>query len=145
MADIDNWYYSDKVKEHFLNPKNFITEDPKKGEFNAYGEAGSAACGDIMKMWVKIDPETRKIKDLKWRTWGCATAIASTSAFSEMVTKKGEMTVEEAVKITPHDIAKYLGGIPPRKFHCSVLADQAFRNAVKDYSKFDKEVASLLK
>lgn len=136
MSDINNnWYYSDKVKEHFFKPRNFITEDPKEGEFNASGEAGSLACGDIMKVWLKIDKKTGRIKDFKWRTWGCATAIASTSMFSEMVTEKGGMKINEAMKITPKDIANRLGGVPPRKFHCSVLVDQAFRNAVKNYQK----------
>jgi len=135
MAKVEQWYYSDKVKEHFFKPKNFLAKDPGEGEFDAYGEAGNFACGDIMKMWLKIEPETKRIKDLKWQTWGCATAIASTSIFSEMVTEKEGMTLEEALKITPADIAKRLGGIPSRKFHCSVLADQAFKNAVDNYYK----------
>ena len=135
MTDVDNWYYSDKVKEHFFHPKNFITEDPKEGEFDAMGEVGSFVCGDIMKMWLKIDPKTKKIKALKWRTWGCATAIASTSVFSEMVIEGEGMTIDEALKITPQDIAQRLGGIPERKFHCSVLADKAFKKAVENYQR----------
>jgi nitrogen fixation NifU-like protein/NifU-like protein len=133
MPDVDNWYYSDKVKDHFFHPKNFIAEDPKKGEFDAMGEVGSFACGDIMKIWLKIEPKTEKIKELKWRTWGCATAIASTSVFSEMVIEGNGMTIEEALKITPQEIAERLGGIPDIKFHCSVLADQAFKKAVENY------------
>lgn len=133
MADVDNWYYSDKVKDHFFNPKNFASQDPKEEEFDAIGEVGSFACGDIMKVWLKIDPKTEKIKDFKWRTWGCATAIASTSVFSEMVTEGEGMTIGEALKIKPMDIAERLGGIPDRKFHCSVLADQAFQKAVEEY------------
>lgn len=132
-ADVNNWYYSDKVKEHFFKPKNFIVKEPKKGEFDAEGEVGNLMCGDIMKIWIKVDPKTEKIKDLKWRTWGCATAIAATSVFSVMVTEKGGMKLEDAVKITPKDIAERLGGVPPRKFHCSVLAHLAFRDAVKKY------------
>jgi len=135
MSDVDKWYYSDKVKEHFLKPRNFIVEDPKEGEFDAYGEAGSFKCGDIMKVWLKIDKKTRRVKDFKWRTWGCATAIAATSIFSEMVTENKGMKIDEAVKITPKDIASRLGGVPPRKFHCSVLVDQAFRNAAENYRK----------
>lgn len=133
-ADVGNWYYSDKVKEHFFKPRNFITDDPKKGEFNAVGEAGNFKCGDIMKVWLKIDKKTERVKDFKWRTWGCATAIASTSIFSEMVLEKGGMKINDALKITPMDIVKRLGGVPPRKFHCSVLADQALRNAIKNYN-----------
>lgn len=132
-GDINNWYYSDKVKEHFFSPKNFLLEDPKKGEFDAEGEMGSVVCGDVMKMWIKVDSKTERIRKLKWRTFGCATAIASTSMFSEMVTEKGGMKLDDALKITPQDIVKRLSGLPPRKIHCSVLADQAFREAVKDY------------
>jgi len=135
MSDVNNWYYSDEVKEHFFKPKNFINHDPEEGEFDATGEVGSFACGDIMKMWLKIDKKTERIKDLKWRTWGCATAIASTSIFSEMVIKDEGMTIDEALKITPQQIAEKLGGIPDIKFHCSVLADQAFKKAVEDYRK----------
>ena len=140
MADIknkngDEWAYSDKVKEHFMNPKNFLPEEPKEGEFDATGEAGNLACGDIMQVWLKIDPETEKIKDFKWRTWGCASAIASTSMFSEMVMEDGGKTLDEALKITPKDILERLGGLPPRKVHCSVLVDQAFKNAVKNYKE----------
>ena len=135
MNDVGEWYYSDKVKEHFLNPHNFLIEEPKEGEFDAEGEAGNMACGDIMKVWLKIDSKTKKIKDFKWRTWGCASAIASTSVFSDMVTEKGGMKLEDALKITPQEIIKRLHGLPPRKIHCSVLVDQAFRNAVSNYLK----------
>jgi len=128
MPDVNQWYYSDKVKDHFFNPKNFASQEPK--EFDAMGEVGSFACGDIMKVWLKIDPQTDRVKDFKWQTWGCATAIASTSAFSEMVIG---MTIEDALKIKPQDIAEKLGGIPDRKFHCSVLADQAFKKAIDSY------------
>ncbi|MFH1978864.1 MAG: iron-sulfur cluster assembly scaffold protein [Patescibacteria group bacterium] len=128
MADGINWQYSNKVKEHFFNPKNVLLRDPKKGEFDAEGEVGSPACGDIMKMWVKLGKDNR-IKKLKWRTFGCASAIASTSVFSEMAIGK---TVEEAIKITPKDIMKELGGLPAIKVHCSVLADQAFKNTIKN-------------
>ncbi|MBU2263124.1 iron-sulfur cluster assembly scaffold protein [Patescibacteria group bacterium] len=135
MAEVGEWYYSNKVKEHFLNPHNFLIEEPKEGEFDAEGEAGNMACGDIMKVWLKIDSKTKKIKDFKWRTWGCASAIASTSVFSDMVTEKGGMKLEDALKITPQEIIKRLHGLPPRKIHCSVLVDQAFRNAVSNYLK----------
>lgn len=127
------WAYSKIVKEHFFKPKNFLEKDPKPGDFNGVGEVGSPACGDIMKMWLKIDPKTEKIKKLKWRTFGCASAIASTSVFSVMVTEKGGMKLERALKIKPQDILKRLGGLPARKIHCSVLADKAFRAAVNDY------------
>ena len=128
-----DWNYSKTVKKHFMSPKNFICNEPKEGEFDAEGEAGSVSCGDIMKVWIDVDKKTDKVKKFKWKTWGCATAIASTSAFSEMVTANGGMKVDDALKITPHEIAQHLGGLPPRKFHCSVLADKAFKNAVEKY------------
>jgi len=125
-----DWQYSEKVKQHFFHPKNVLFDEPKPGEFDAEGVVGSPACGDEMKMWLKVDSKTGKIIKLKWRTYGCATAIASTSVFSEMAIDK---TIEEALKITPQDIIKELGGLPPVKIHCSVLADQAFKKTVENY------------
>jgi len=144
MSDIvdknseQEWLYSDEVKKHFFDPQNFLVEDPKEGEFDGVGEVGSKACGDVMKIWIKVDSETSKIKDLKWRTWGCASAIAATSAFSVMVTENEGMGIEEALAITPKDIMTRLNGLPPRKVHCSVLADQAFEKAVEDYRNKNK-------
>jgi len=132
-GDVGEWYYSEKVKEHFFHPKNILIRQPKPGEFDAEGEVGSPACGDVMRMWIKIDPKSHKIKKLKWRTFGCATAIASTSVFSEMVTRNGGLTIEQALKITPRDIIKELGGLPEIKIHCSVLADQAFKKTVENF------------
>lgn len=139
----EEWLYSETVKNHFFNPRNILLTDPKPGEFNAEGTVGNPSCGDVMKMWVKftpteasgIDPKTLKIKNLKWRTFGCASAIASTSMFSEMLLEKEGMTLEDALKITPQDIMKRLGGLPPYKVHCSVLADQAFKEAVNNFNK----------
>lgn len=133
LKEGDGWFYSEKVKEHFFHPKNLLLKEPRRGEFDALGVEGSAACGDIMKMWIKVDKRTEKILDLKWRTFGCASAIAATSMFSEMVLEKGGKTISEALKITPQDVIKRLGGVPNRKIHCSVLADKAFKNAVKNY------------
>lgn len=127
-----DWHYSDKVKKHFFHPKNVLLRDPKRGEFDAKGVIGAPVCGDVMHMWMKVDKKTGKIKKLKWRTFGCATAIASTSVFSEMAVGK---TIEKALKITPKDIIKELGGVPNIKVHCSVLADQAFKKTVENYKK----------
>jgi len=124
----ESWVYSEIVKDHFFNPRNFIFEEPEE-EFDAHGSYGSPACGDIMRIWLKIDPKTKKITDFKWKTFGCASAIAATSMFSAMVTENGGMTVEEALEIKPQDITDRLGGLPDRKIHCSVLADKAFRDA----------------
>jgi NifU-like protein involved in Fe-S cluster formation len=132
MSDVDNWIYSDEVKEHFISPKNFLTREPKEGEFDFDGEVGSVACGDVMKVWIKLDSEKKKIKDFKWQTWGCASAIASTSVFSEMLLENGGLTLEEALKIKPQDIVARLHGLPARKIHCSVLVDQAFKKAVEN-------------
>ncbi len=129
------WIYSETVKDHFFNPRNILLIDPKAGEFDAEGTVGNPACGDVMKMWIKIDPKTERIKKLKWRTFGCASAIASTSMFSQMVMAGGGMKLNDALKLTPQDIMKRLGGLPPYKIHCSVLADQAFREAADNYYK----------
>jgi NifU-like protein involved in Fe-S cluster formation len=131
------WLYSDKVKEHFFNPKNLFKsiEEVKSYEKEAdgIGEVGSPACGDVMKMFIKV--KEGKITACKWQTFGCASAIASTSMLSVMVIGK---TLEEAKKITPKDIVNELGGLPPRKIHCSVLGDQALRAAIKDYEEKQK-------
>ena len=133
------WIYSKTVKDNFFKPKNILLKSPKKGEFDAEGTVGSPACGDVMKMWIKVDSKTRRIKKLKWRSFGCATAIASTSMFSQMVTEYGGMILEDALKLTPQDIMKRLGGLPPYKVHCSVLADRAFRDTAENYfRKFSK-------
>ncbi len=109
--------------------------DPKSAKYDAEGVVGSPACGDVMRVWLKIDGEKDKIKEFKWRTFGCASAIAATSALSAMVTEKGGMKIGKALRIRPQDIMKRLGGLPDRKIHCSVLADQAFRQAAENYLK----------
>ena len=128
-----SWIYSDVVKDHFFNPRNLLLGNPLKGEYSAMGEVGSPACGDVMKMWVKVDKKSDKIIDLKWRTFGCGSAIAATSMFSEMVKESGGMKIDKALKIKPQDIIKRLGGLPERKIHCSVLCDKAFRKAMSNY------------
>lgn len=129
-----SWIYSNKVKEHFFNPKNFLQAgDEKKLDFNGVGMVGSPACGDMMKFWIKVDPKTDRIKLCKWQTFGCASAIASTSMLSVMVTEKGGMKVDKALKIKPQDILLRLGGLPNNKIHCSVLGDKALRAALNDY------------
>ena len=137
--DGKQWFYNDKVKEHFFNPKNIFKTQEEAQEYakiaSGIGLVGSPACGDGMKMFIKIDSETEKITECKWQTYGCGTAIASTSAFSLMIVENGGVTIKEAMNIKPKDIADYLGGIPPRKFHCSVLADKALKEAVNDYFK----------
>jgi len=130
---VHSWFYSDIVKEHFFKPQNFLEGELKEGEFNAIGRVGSPACGDELKIWLLINPESEKIEKFWWKTFGCASAIASTSITSVMVTENGGMTLDEARALKPKNIVERLGGLPPRKIHCSVLADQALRDAINDY------------
>lgn len=136
------WFYTDTVKDHFFNPKNFL--DDESGYGDAYlGMVGSPACGDAMKVWLKIEKEadgTERIKDFKWKTFGCASAIASTSMLSVMVTENGGMPIDDALKLRPQDIMMRLGGLPARKVHCSVLGDKALRSAVMDYYRKSGQV-----
>jgi NifU-like protein involved in Fe-S cluster formation/bacterioferritin-associated ferredoxin len=131
----NKWVYSKIVKSHFFRPKNFLARDPKRNEFDAEGVVGSPACGDVMRMWLKIDPKRDKITACKWRTFGCASAIAATSLLSVMTTERGGMKLEKAMKIKPQDIIKRLGGLPDRKIHCSVLGDKALRAAINNWFK----------
>lgn len=139
------WVYTDTVKDHFMNPRN-IWRKEENWEPEGVGEVGSLACGDQMRVGIKISDG--KISDIRWLTYGCASAIASTSMMSEMV--KG-MTLEEAYKITPSMITDALGGLPEHKFHCSVLGDKALRAAIDDYlekkgldNPYKKSVAKII-
>jgi nitrogen fixation protein NifU and related proteins len=129
MATAPNWVYTDTVKEHFVNPKNVLDDESKFIE-DGRGIVGNIKCGDQMLMLIKVDKQKELITDCKWKTYGCASAIASTSVLSEMV--KGKK-LDEAFNISPKDIMKELGSLPEHKIHCSVLGDKALRAAINDY------------
>ena len=128
MTEGQDWVYSDIVKDHFLNPRNFLMGDESKFDYDAVGIVGNPICGDQMKMYIKVQDD--KIKDIRWKTYGYASAIASTSALSEIAKDK---TLDDALKITAEDIDDYLGKLPKHKFHCSILGHDALKEAIKNY------------
>ena len=127
MAGFTEWVYSDVVKDHFTKPRNVF--DSAEGFMaDAEGLVGNINCGDQMLLYLKVKDDV--IEDIRWKTYGCASAIASTSMLSEVV--KG-MPIEKAYNIKPKDIAERLGGLPDNKIHCSVMGDKALRAAIDDY------------
>jgi nitrogen fixation NifU-like protein len=125
---MSDWIYSDVVKDHFMNPKNVLMEDEKEWPCDGRGIVGNLKCGDQMLILIRVSDG--KITDCRWKTYGCASAIASTSILSEAI--KG-MPIEEAYRLKPQDSVAKLGGLPENKIHCSVLGDKALRAAIDDY------------
>lgn len=139
------WVYTEKVKDHFVNPRNVLKDEADFKE-DGRGLVGNIKCGDQMLMLIKVKDGI--ITDCRWKTYGCASAIASTSVLSEMV--KG-MPLETAYQLKPEDIVKELGALPEHKIHCSVLGDRALRAAIDDYykrngqeDKIKKEAATII-
>ena len=123
-----DWLYSDIVKDHFTNPRNVLMEDEAVFSPDGKGQTGNIKCGDQMLMLLKIKDDV--ITDVRWKTYGCASAIASTSMLSEII--KG-MNIKDAYVVKPEDLVQKLGGLPEYKIHCSVLGDKALRSAIDDY------------
>lgn len=140
-----SWVYSQKVRDHFFHPYKFL-KNGEEGKFKAdgHGQVGSMSCGDMMKFWIKVDEKQNRIRDVRWQTFGCASAIASTSVLAEMLTEKKGMKIDQALKISPPDILKRLGGLPAIKVHCSVLGDKALLAAINDYFRKTKQYDRIL-
>jgi len=151
-----SWVYTETVRDHFFHPRNLLsTAQEAKYIADGVGMIGSPACGDVMKVWIKVKPvftteknstnkltgkkildqKKSRITECKWQTFGCGSAISSTSMMSLMVTEKGGMSIEEAMKLKAMDINVRLGGLPTVKLHCSILGDQALKSATNDYLK----------
>lgn len=129
MSQSQEWLYTDIVKDHFMHPRNLLT-DEKAFKADAKGTIGNIKCGDEMVVYIKVDPKKLTIKECRWKTYGCASAIASTSVLSELAIGK---KLDDAYMLSSKDIAKALGGLPEHKIHCSVLGDKALRAAIDNY------------
>ena len=130
-----DWIYTDTVKDHFLNPRNFLMGDEGAFDYDAVGMVGNPICGDQMRLYIRV--KDGRIDDIRWKTYGCASAIASTSALSELA--KGK-TLDAALAIDAKMIDDYLGNLPKHKFHCSILGHDALKDAIENYRKQGRDV-----
>jgi len=152
-ADVDivpkggdgDWAYTDEVKKHFFQPQNIVLDIKDVKDYDGLGMVGSPACGDMMKVWIKVDKKADKILDMKWQTFGCGSAIAATSMLSVMVSENDGMSIDKALKIKAQDITERLHGLPIRKIHCSVLGDKALRSAINSYFVKTKQTNRVIK
>jgi NifU-like protein involved in Fe-S cluster formation/bacterioferritin-associated ferredoxin len=140
---MEEWTYSNIVQDHFMNPRNVLTVPEEEFKADGVGMVGSPSCGDMMKVWIKVEGD--KIVDFKWKTFGCASAIGSTSMLSVMITENGGMKIDEAYAITPDAIMERLGGLPKNKIHCSVLGDKALREAIDAYYEKNNQGEKIVK
>ena len=136
------WAYTQIVKDHFFNPRNFL-RDNEAFEADGTGVVGSPACGDVMLVAIQV--KDGRVRACRWRTFGCASAIASTSMMSVMATEREGMSLARAKRLKPEEILERLGGLPERKFHCSVLGQEALREAVLDYERIHTPQNPLLR
>ncbi len=125
--------YTNELMDHFDSPRNILKTTEEEFQADGVGEVGNPQCGDMMKVWIKVDKKQDRIVDLKWKTFGCASAIGSTSVMSEMVIENDGMKINTALELTPQDIMDRVGGLPSIKIHCSVLGDKALRSAINNY------------